>query len=344
MGESDFDRVLVTRRRPGFTVSPASITWSATAFQLDGPRRAVLCVPRTSLATFLDALDDGRLDDEIRDFLAAAPSGRVLASADQARRTALFDELRGPDAIAPTERVTGGPARVGGFGGGSAADIRREKGRRRSPGGRRGLILGAVAAVVVAAIGATVVALDGDDDAKVTATGGAAAPTTAAGGLVDGKAPPPDPATLPPGAVLLAGDSGDTIGSIAQDGQFRYLSLVQPGVVKGDAAGRSIAVVWDKGAGHVISFGANFHTTEQPGRYGVNVFRNAAADGSATTTTADVYKHGCAVEIGQTACRADNVGSLIVDGDLISIQMGEAGNLDATGDFTIDWWFVFQPA
>jgi hypothetical protein len=114
-------------------------------------------------------------------------------------------------------------------------------------------------------------------------------------------------------------------------------------VSKGDAAGRAIAVAWDKGPGKITSFGANLHTTTNRGRYGINPFRNISATGATTGATAELYLHGCAIEVGQTSCQADHDGGPIVNGDQLTIIIGEEGHLDATGDNSIDWWFVFQP-
>lgn len=155
--------------------------------------------------------------------------------------------------------------------------------------------------------------------------------------------PAPDPGSLAPGAKLFKGESGDPIGFIAQDGASRFISLDAPGVAKGDAAGRAIAIVWDFGPGKVTSFGANLHTTDNKGRYGVNLFRNVSPTGATTGTTAELYLHGCAIEVGQTSCEVDLAGPPVVDGDKVTIIIGEQGHADATGAFSMDWWFVFQP-
>jgi hypothetical protein len=148
---------------------------------------------------------------------------------------------------------------------------------------------------------------------------------TAGGGTA--AIPAPDVASLPKGAILLQGQSGDDIGFIAGDGQNRYLSLNGPGVSVGDP--NKVAVTWDKGAGKVVSFGANLHTGANKGRYGFAVFRNPT------------YLAGCAIEVGQTSCKSDTAGQVMANGDSITIIIGEAGT--GTGDFSSDWWFVFQP-
>jgi hypothetical protein len=204
----------------------------------------------------------------------------------------------------------------------------------------RVVMLAAGAVIAVAAALLVVRSITGDDETKVSTK--AARTTTPPAGSSGTQAP--DPASLPAGAILIKGDSGDNIGFIAQDGQSRFLSLTGPGVAKGDLAGRDIAVAWDHGAGKIISFAANLHTTDNKGRYGINPFRNVSASGATTGTTAELYKHGCAIEVGQTSCRADhNTGTPIENGDKISIIIGEEGHLDATGDFSVDWWFVFLP-
>ena len=213
----------------------------------------------------------------------------------------------------------------------------------RTIASRRALVAGVAAVVVLGAAFLGVRNLGSDDAKTSTAAGPTTAPTTTAAGASSATHPAPDPASLPAGAILLKGESGDNIGSIAADGQARFLSLTGPGVAKGDAAGRSIAIAWDKGAGKITAFGANLHTGTNHGRYGINTFRNVSASGATTGTTAELYKHGCAVEVGQLSCQADNEGGAIVNGDKLTIVIGEEGHLDATGDFSIDWWFVFRP-
>ena len=111
----------------------------------------------------------------------------------------------------------------------------------------------------------------------------------------------------------------------------------------GDAAGTGIAFTWEK-AGKVVSFGANLNTGSNKGRYGFNVFRNVPASPPTTYPTGEAdgpYRAGCAIEVGDTACRSDRAGAPLAPGDKVTIIIGEAGT--GTGTYTCDWWFVFQP-
>lgn len=164
--QNPFRGVVVVRRRPGFTVEPEAIAWNAVAFKVRGQRDAVACIPRRSLASFLDDLDDGRLDQSIREFLAAPPSGRVLRTVAQTESPGLFDELSSPGSIVPDERRPGRPGRFG-RGGGRPTGSRRDK-RSRRPRPRRLLVTGALIAgtLIVAAVA---VALQSNNKADTAA-------------------------------------------------------------------------------------------------------------------------------------------------------------------------------
>ncbi|MEY2404587.1 MAG: hypothetical protein QOD38_2138, partial [Acidimicrobiaceae bacterium] len=170
--QNPFERVVVARERPGFTVEPEAIAWNAVAFKVRGQRDGVACVPRTSLASFLDDLDDGRLDEVIREFLEAPPSGRVLRAVAQTESPGLFDELSSPDAIVPDERRPGRPGRFG-RGGGTPTGPRRDKrSRRPRPRPRRFLVAGAtVAGVLIVAAVAVALQSNKDKDAAPVAAG-----------------------------------------------------------------------------------------------------------------------------------------------------------------------------
>jgi hypothetical protein len=175
--DNPFERVPTVHHRPRFVVEPASISWDAVVFRLRGARVAVACIPRRALGGFFADLDAGKLDNSIEAFLASPPSGRVLASAEQASEPGLFDELGSAGAIAPPERGTGRPRRFGG-GGGSGSDARRDK-RSRRP--RRVPATAAVAVVVVVATAAVVFAATrGGDDSKVVTAPAATTPSTVA--------------------------------------------------------------------------------------------------------------------------------------------------------------------
>jgi hypothetical protein len=148
----------------------------------------------------------------------------------------------------------------------------------------------------------------------------------------DGQpAAPPAAADLAPGQQLFQGSSGDQVGFIAQDGASRFLSLERPGVVVGNVGITSQAMTWPT-TGTVIEFGVRTSASSNDGRYGFNLFLNGTK-----------YTSGCALEVGQTSCLFEIRGDL-VSGDSVVIIIGEQGHLEETGDFTLDWWFIFEPA
>ncbi|MEY2461205.1 MAG: hypothetical protein QOG30_3035 [Acidimicrobiaceae bacterium] len=176
-----FEEVTRSRVRPGFTVEPLSIAWAAVAFRISGSRECVACVPRAELGSFFEELDAGRLDDCVRQFLASAPSGRVLRAADQTQTSGLFDDIASPDAIVAPERVPGSPRRLG-FGrggGGTPSDARRQK-RQRRPRAPRGVVVGAVVAGVVVVGVVIAVTSRGSGDSKSVAVNAGASTTVSA--------------------------------------------------------------------------------------------------------------------------------------------------------------------
>ena len=93
-----------------------------------------------------------------------------------------------------------------------------------------------------------------------------------------------------------------------------------------------------------MSFGSNLHTSTNKGRYGFALFRNVPATPPTTSPSGEAdsqYRAGCAIEVGQTSCKSDTKGQPIVNGDRVTIIIGEAGT--GVGDYSADWWFVFQP-
>ncbi len=80
-------------QRPAFDVEPVIATWDFTVFRLSGPRRAFATVPRRAMERFERGLCAGTLDGMVAAFLAAPPSGRLLASHAQAVEPGLYDEL-----------------------------------------------------------------------------------------------------------------------------------------------------------------------------------------------------------------------------------------------------------
>ena len=172
------------------------------------------------------------------------------------------------------------------------------------------------------------------DDASSTTSGDSSTTTTTAPDPgASTEAPSKD--DLAPGEVLYQGESGDDIGFIAQDGQSRFLSIDGPGVGIGNGAIPSRAITWPT-TGRITDFGVTLGSSTNRGRYGINVFLNG-----------QTYAAGCAIEIGQTGCRA-KAGDLkasppITKGDSVTIIIGEQGHADAEGDFPLSWWFTFKP-
>jgi hypothetical protein len=91
-----FGRVALPLRRPGYEMAPVMITWPLVvlvAAALPDRRRAFVCLPREHLAGFLLALDRGRLDRVIRQYLHERPGRLRLERRDQAQLPGLFDRL-----------------------------------------------------------------------------------------------------------------------------------------------------------------------------------------------------------------------------------------------------------
>jgi hypothetical protein len=132
--------------RPGFCLRATLATWEFAAFEVDGPRRAALAVPRADLGAFLTAAATGVLDRQVGAFLARPSSGSLLASRDQAIGPArMYDGIGDPRGLLAAEpgdpRATAIGVIIGAVG--TAAGI---AGRVRSfgpqdafdPGGRPG--------------------------------------------------------------------------------------------------------------------------------------------------------------------------------------------------------------
>ncbi len=212
---------------------------------------------------------------------------------------------------------------------------------------RMGLVVAVAAALLVAvsACGGD----SGDNSATPTSsddvpTSEAATSTTQAD--VSDKAAPPSLADFPRGDQLFFGSSGDNqIGCIACDGATRYLhpNATSTDIAMGPPGPSPVADKWEI-TGHVVAFGANLHTSDNVGRYGIALFRNVRADPGAPVPADDSpYRAGCAIEVGHTSCRSNKAGTELVPGDIVSISIGEAGNVKAKGDYSISWWFVFEP-
>jgi len=254
--------------------------------------------------------------------------------------------------------------------------LNRDDGCKSGAPRRDGLVL--IACQPADATSSSTDASSSSADTSSSSSSSSSSAGTAGGGAA--AIAPPDASSLPKGAILLQGQTGDEIGPIAQDGKNRFVSLTGPGVT---TDGNSVAVAWDKGAGKVVSFGSNLHTGTNKGRYGFALFRNVPATPPTTSPTGEAdsqyragcaievgatscksdtagapivngdrvtiiigeaesqYRAGCAIEVGTTSCKSDREGAPIVDGDRVTIIIGEAGT--GVGDYSADWWFVFQP-
>jgi hypothetical protein len=91
-----FGRVALPLRRPGYEMAPVMITWPLVvlvAAALPDRRRAFVCLPREHLVGFLRALDRGRLDRVIVDYLHERPGRVRLEHREQAASPGLYDRL-----------------------------------------------------------------------------------------------------------------------------------------------------------------------------------------------------------------------------------------------------------
>lgn len=93
------------RERPGFEVDAQSATWESIVFAITaGASVRYLEVPANEVALFLDAVDSGKLDNELIG-LATTPTGAVLNAPNRSRKLAAFDRIV-RQAIARVERDT----------------------------------------------------------------------------------------------------------------------------------------------------------------------------------------------------------------------------------------------
>lgn len=109
-----FGEALVARSRPAYGVALVALTWGFAVFLVlrarrwwRPERRAFAVMPREMLATFLSCLDEGGLDEVLGTYLAAPPTGRVLARSDQTATPGLFDALGLRRALLPEEPTVG---------------------------------------------------------------------------------------------------------------------------------------------------------------------------------------------------------------------------------------------
>jgi hypothetical protein len=191
----------------------------------------------------------------------------------------------------------------------------------------------AIVLIVVALIVAGVILLGGDDDEDEVSSDVTTSTTT--------TAPPsdgfskPDESELPDDAILFSGTSGGPIGFIAQDGQSRFMSVEADGAVVGNAAAESVETIWDQD-GQITSFGARLSVTNPGGRYGINFFYLDTFE----------YGPGVSIETNQTSAEfqwTPERDGTVHAGRPVAIIVGEQGHPEATGDYQIEWWFVFLP-
>lgn len=188
---------------------------------------------------------------------------------------------------------------------------------------------------VLIAVAAAYVLLGGDDDGKSKSTGAPApaqeqSPTTSS----DPNAPisPPDPSTLPPGAVLYQGSAGP-IGCVPCDGKFRLLHPTNGGVVADKLGGPAEA-------SQAMAFPTNGTITE----FGINLTN---ADGGkwefALHANGNTYVASCHIAVGSTRCKTKGVDNApIKAGDKIAVIVGNPGDPLTQGAFSASWWIVFQ--
>ena len=106
---SPFGDLLSERRRRGLAVSARIATWDFTVFAVEGRRRtAYACIPRSQLATFLERLDRGRLDELLRSFADSEPQGLTLAGHDDTAQAGLWDAVGDEVALLHPERGPSG--------------------------------------------------------------------------------------------------------------------------------------------------------------------------------------------------------------------------------------------
>jgi hypothetical protein len=199
--------------------------------------------------------------------------------------------------------------------------------------------------------------------ATVAPTPTSVAPAPATSILADGTVTivgaerPPDAASLPPGAVLYQGSSGDEIGCVPCDGLLRMMSVDHPGVVAASPESeQEIALMSAPLAsdGIITHLGMRLSAADG-GIWAINVrCMNTSTPGSCGSPT-DVaenasagaigYAMACNVPIGGLTCvRWDpETGRGVRAGDRLALAIGNPGNPSTAGHFTVDWWFVFQP-
>lgn len=175
---------------------------------------------------------------------------------------------------------------------------------------------------------------DADEGEQGDGADGPGGPVEVSDGVTTNVAKPSED-DLPEGAMLFSGSSAGPIGCIPCDGQSRFMSVEADGAVVGNAAAGSVATTWEED-GQITSFGARLSTPNPGGRYGINFFY------------ADTFEYGpgVAIEVDQQSAEYQWTPSrdgTVHAGRPVVIIVGEGGNTVATGEWSLEWWFVFQP-
>ena len=217
-------------------------------------------------------------------------------------------------------------------------------------------------AVVVWVIGGE--GLFGDDNARPEAATRSCDAPVEAGDALEGDCPPPaqtqdnageESTTAPPAvpvqeegdsfappaaddvpgdAQLFQGTSGP-VGCITCDGQPRFIHVENGSIAAGQEALPGQQIVWPED-GTVVEFGARV-TGPNRGLYGFNIH----AHGGVET--------GCGISPGQTSCLMRQRTTPLRAGDRVAVVVTEGGTRNEEGgvadlgEFSVEWWFVFQP-
>ena len=228
---SPLGSVLDVRTRRGVAVRAVLATWSFTVFELENSaRRGFCCIPLDCLSEFVGELDAGVLDDDLIEFLAEAPMGRVLSSVDQTEQPGLYDALGDPRRLLPRERdpITGRPSMGGGAGGSGDRPGKRRSHHRPRPRGKWLVAAGVAAAVVVGAVVVAVASGGSDDGGNAPAVQGGSVPASA-----------PRTTTAPTVAAREpSGGTSEASANLTQDGVYAVTmtqSLSPARVHAGDA-------------------------------------------------------------------------------------------------------------
>lgn len=255
---SPFAEVIRPRSRLDFSVTCVVATWDLTVFRLTGRRTAFVAIAGRSLASFLEALDQGAFDRRFAQFLASPPQGRVLTSTRDVEGISLFDTMASSgDLVAEEPRP---PRGSGGSGGAADRSDKQQSAEQPRPSTSsrprrvgKGVLVGGLAAIIVGAV--AVAALNRPDEVVPVDVG--PLPTVEPTVIeADANAPPTSlPATSLPATSLPAAvaDSptldGDGEASLAfTQGVFTMtmsMSLFETSGRPGDTVGLQYSVASD---------------------------------------------------------------------------------------------------